>query len=91
MNSPTAIRLAITPDVARALKAAKRRYPALSDSMILEVGLSQLPAVMSDVADGTPEEVERTAVYSLNIDGYLEDPAEDVYHLGMGKPNNFRA
>lgn len=88
MHTPTAIRLTITPEVARSLKKAKLRYPALSDPEILKVGLSLL-AASSSTTNNSLEEVRRAATYSLNIDGYLDDEAEDVYQLGTGKPNNF--
>ena len=91
MKTQTLVQVPVTPEVARALRAAKRRYPALSDALIFEIGLSQLPKVMSDVADDTPDEIMRIAAHALNVDGYLEDPAEDIYRPGMGKPNNFGA
>lgn len=89
MSTPTAIRLTITPEVAHSLKKAKSRYPALSDAEILKVGLSLLATSSSRNADTSYEEIRKTAAYSLNIDGYLDDDAENVYQLGMGKPNNF--
>lgn len=88
MSTQTAIRLTITPDVAKSLKKAKLRYPALSDPEIFKVGLSLLVATSNDSED-SPKEIRGAAAYSLNIDGYLDDPAEEIYHLGMGKPNNF--
>lgn len=88
MSTQTAIRLTITPDIARSLKKAKLRYPALSDPEIFKVGLSLLVASSSDAEDSTSE-IRESAAYSLNIDGYLDNPAEEIYHLGMGKPNNF--
>ena len=89
MSTQTAIRLTITPDVAKALKRAKLHYPALSDPEIFKVGLSLLAASPRDEVEDSPQEIRKTAAHSLNIDGYLDDPAEDVYHLGMGRPNNF--
>jgi hypothetical protein len=88
MSTQTAIRLTITPDVAKSLKKAKLRYPALSDPEIFKVGLSLLAAASND-AEGSPKEIREVAAHSLNTDGYLDNPTEDVYHLGMGKPNNF--
>lgn len=84
-SSPAAIRLSRTPEVARALALAKKRYPTLSDPEILKVGLAKLTTEAEDDAD----EVRRMAVYSLNLDGYLDDPEEDIYHLGMGKKVNY--
>jgi hypothetical protein len=88
MSTPNAIRLTITPDVARSLKKAKLRYPALSDPEIFKVGLSLL-AASSNNAEDSPKGIREAAAYSLNIDGYLDNPVEEIYHLGMGKPNNF--
>ena len=87
MKPTDSINLTITPRVAKALKDARKRYPLATDSVILEVGLSNLSTVMSD--DDSPEEITRMAARAWNVDGYLEDSEEDIYHLGMGKPNNF--
>ena len=84
MSKPTttAIRLTRTPEVVRALALAKKRYPTLSDPEILKVGLARLTtsAVENDLT-----EIRNTAAHSLNVDGYLNDTEEDIYHLGMGK------
>jgi len=80
--SPSAIRLTRTPEVARALAIAKKRYPALSDPEILKVGLSKLTIESSNESD--PNEIRAMAAYSVG-DDYLNDPTEDIYHLGMGK------
>ena len=82
-SSLAAIRLTRTPEVARALVLAKKRYPTLSDPEILKVGLAKLTTDMLD--DYDKQEARRIAAYSLNADGYLDDPEEDIYHLGMGK------
>lgn len=86
-TTPAAIRLSRTPEVARALAVAKKRFPTLSDPEILKVGLAMLTADSSNDKDIT--EIRNLAAYSLNIDGYLSDPREDIYHLGMGKKVNF--
>lgn len=86
-TSPTAIRLTRTPEVIRALALAKKDYPTLSDPEILKVGLAKLTTDKSDSEDMA--EIRQKAGHSLNIDGYLEDPREDIYHLGMGKEVNF--
>lgn len=86
-STPPAIRLTRTPEVAQALSLAKKRYPTLSDPEILKVGLAKLTAKTSSEEDLA--EIRALATYSLNIDGYLEDPQEDIYHLGMGKKVNY--
>jgi len=83
MKSASAIRLTITPDVARALRIAKRRYPALSEPEILKVGLSHLAAGRIEAGDDRAE-LEALAAQAVGED-YLSDSAEDIYHLGMGK------
>lgn len=82
MNKSTsaAIRLSRTPEVARALALAKRRYPTLSDPEILKVGLAKLTTESEDDL----KEIRAMAAYSIGED-YLNDPEEDIYHLGMGK------
>ena len=89
MNTQTAIRLTITPDVDKALKRAKLRYPALSDPEIFKVALSLLVAPVNNNELKTTNEIRAIAGHSLNIDGYLVDQEEDTYHLGTGTPNNF--
>ena len=80
-----AIRLTRTPEVARALILAKRRYPTLSDPEILKVGLAKLTS-MSDEDEIT--EIRAMASYSVGMD-YLSDPAEDLYTSDMGKKVHF--
>lgn len=84
-STPTAIRLTRTPEVTKALAVAKKRYPTLTDAEILKVGLAELitNSIKSDM-----DEIRTTTTHSLNIDGYLDDPNEDVYQLGMGKKVN---
>jgi len=86
-STPSAIRLTRTPEVARALALAKRRYPTLSDPEILKVGLANLTANTAE--DDDLAETRATTAHSFSIDGYLDDPNEDIYHLGMGKKVNF--
>lgn len=78
----TAIRLSRTPEVAQALALAKKRYPTLSDPEILKVGLAKLTTETSD--EESLVEIRAMATYSVGED-YLNDPVEDIYHLGMGK------
>lgn len=91
-KSPSAIRLSITPEVGRALKIAKNRYPTLSDPEILKLGLSKI--VSEDIALKTyensneTEEIRRAAAYSVGHD-YLSDPEEDIYTESMGKKVHF--
>lgn len=82
-----ALKLTRTPEVVRALNLVKKRYPKLSDTEILKVGLAKLMADVSE--DEDIEEIRRIAAYSLNLDGYLDDTEEDIYHLGMGKKVSF--
>ncbi len=84
---PAAIRLTRTPEVARALALAKRRYPTLSDPEILKVGLAKLTANTTE--DDDIAEVRAMTAHSFSIGGYLDDPEEDIYHLGMGKKVSF--
>jgi hypothetical protein len=81
-TTPTAIRLSRTPEVARALAVAKKRYPTLSDPEILKVGLAKLTTNTLD--DEEIAEIRAMAAHGVGED-YLNDPAEDIYHLGMGK------
>ena len=83
----SAIRLSRTPEVAKALALAKRRYPTLSDPEILKVGLANL--ITNTAKDDDFAEVRAMTAHSFNIDGYLDDPNEDIYHLGMGKKVSF--
>ncbi len=83
-TSSAAIRLTRTPEVARALKLAKKRYPTLSDPEILKVGLAKLT---TDEAKGLAE-IRAMNAMAFGED-YLNNPEEDIYHLGMGKKVNF--
>ena len=85
-TTPTAIRLSRTPEVARALAVAKKRYPTLSDPEILKVGLAKLTANTSDNEERA--EIRAMASYSVGED-YLGDPAEDLYTSDMGKKVHF--
>lgn len=84
---PSAIRLTRTPEVVRALALAKRRYPTLSDPEILKVGLAKL--IANTTEDDDIAEVRAMTAHSFGIGGYLDDPEEDIYHLGMGKKVSF--
>ncbi len=81
-NTSAAIRLTRTPEVVRALELAKKRYPTLSDPEILKVGLATLSTKTSEGKE--IDEIRAMSSYSVGED-YLSDPAEDIYHLGMGK------
>jgi hypothetical protein len=85
-TTPTAIRLSRTPEVARALAVAKKRYPTLSDPEILKVGLAKLTTNNSD--DEEKAEIRAMSAYSVGED-YLSDPAEDLYTSEMGKKVHF--
>lgn len=81
-SSPAAIRLTRTPEVARALALAKKRYPTLSDPEILKVGLAKLTTEPDE--EDSIAEIRAMTAYGFGED-YLNDPEEDIYHLGMGK------
>ena len=81
-NASAAIRLTRTPEVVRALELAKKRYPTLSDPEILKVGLATLITKTSEEKE--IDEIRAMSSHSVGED-YLSDPAEDIYHLGMGK------
>jgi hypothetical protein len=81
-NTSTAIRLTRTPEVVRALKLARKRYPTLSDPEILKVGLAILTTKTAEEEE--IDEIRAMSSHSVGED-YLSDPAEDIYHLGMGK------
>jgi hypothetical protein len=86
-TTPTqAIRLSVTSEVRRALKQAKTIYPTLSDPEILKLGLSKIVTVSLPIDERT--EIRRGAAYSVGLD-YLEDPAEDIYSINMGKRTHF--
>ena len=83
-SSPAAIRLTRTPEVARALALAKKRYPTLSDPEILKVGLAKL------TTGETEGLAELRAMNAIAFgEDYLNDPEEDIYHLGIGKKVSF--
>lgn len=90
MRTATVIRLTITPEVSRSLARAKRHFPALSDPEILKVGLSRLAVAKFDNTEDLAS-IQSQAAHALNIDGYIDNPREDVYRRGAGKPNNFGA
>ncbi len=90
MKTATVIRLTITPEVSRSLARAKRQFPALSDPEILKVGLSRLAVGKFEDTEDLAS-IQSRAAHALNIDGYIDDPSEDIYHKAMGKPNNFAA
>lgn len=90
MSTPSAIRIAITSEVRKALDMAKRRYPTLSDPEILKLGLSKIVTEYDEPAliGGDRDEIRAGAAAALGRD-YLEDPEEDVYTSDMGKRVRF--
>jgi hypothetical protein len=86
-SGPSAIRLTRTPEVAKSLALAKRRYPTLSDPEILKVALANL--TVNTVEDHDLAEIRAMTAHAFSIGGYLDDPNEDIYHLGMGKKVSF--
>ena len=87
-NNSTAIRLTRTDEVERVLRFARKRYPALSDPDIFKLALSRLIYEPDTISDDVAE-LEATASYAVGLD-YLSDPAEDIYHEGMGKKVNIK-
>lgn len=86
-NAPKAIRLTRTPEVNRALEAARRQFPALNDPELFKLALSRLVYLPNtEVEEAT--EIRAMTAHAFGED-YLSDPAEDIYHLGMGKKANF--
>jgi hypothetical protein len=83
ISSPSAIRLSVTNEVRRALILAKNRYPTLSDSEILKLGLSKI--VTEDAGYRQDEDEIRNAAASAVGRDYLADQEEDVYTPAMGK------
>ena len=81
-HTPTAIRLTRTPEVVRALILAKKRYPTLTDPEILKVGLAKLTT--ENLEEESIAETRTMTAYSVGED-YLDDTAEDIYQLGLGK------
>jgi hypothetical protein len=86
-SGPPAIRLTRTPEVAKSLALAKRRYPTLSDPEILKLALANL--TVNTAEDDDLAEVRAMTAHAFSIGGYLDDPNEDIYHLGMGKKVSF--
>lgn len=91
-SSPTAIRLSISPEVRRALRLAKMRYPTLSSPEILKLGLSKIieETISAKALERSHEiaEIRGAAAYSVGYD-YLNDTEEDVYTEDMGKKVSF--
>ena len=79
MNTPkTAIRLSVNSEVSKALKIAKRRYPALSDAEILKLGLSKIVYEENEAINQDKKDIMLSASKSVGTD-YLSDAAEDIY------------
>lgn len=78
-----AIRLTRSAEVERVLKIARKQYPALNDPELFKLALSRLIHERANEAEDLAE-LEATASLAVGLD-YLSDPAEDIYHLGMGK------
>ncbi len=89
-EAPSVIRLSITNDVRKALKAVKNRYPTLSDPEILKLGLAKIVTEYEESAAHRvgSDEIRAGAAYALGHD-YLEDVDEDSYSADMGKRVNF--
>lgn len=86
-KAPKAIRLTRTPEVDRALKEARRQFPTLNNPELFKLALSRLVYPPNTEV----EEVAEIRAMTARAFGahYLSDPAEDIYHLGMGKKVNF--
>ena len=70
----------------RALKIARGQYPTLNDPELLKLALSRLAYEPANDAEELAE-IRATTARALGED-YLNDPAEDIYELGMGKKVN---
>ena len=90
MRDNTTIRLTVTSDVRRALDAAKKRYPALSDPEILKLGLSKVMTEVDSRSDFEHDrnEIRKGAAYAVGS-AYLRDSAEDIYTSETGKKVHF--
>lgn len=78
----------MTNDVRKALDAAKRKYPALSDPEILKLGLSKIVTENGAADVNERAEIRRGAAYAVGND-YLRDKEEDAYTANMGKKVDF--
>lgn len=86
-NTPIAIRLSITNEIRKALSIAKKRYPTLSDSEILKLGLSKI--VTEDTAyRHDRSEIRAAAAEAVGYD-YLNDQDEDMYGSAGGTKVTF--
>jgi len=90
MRDNTTIRLTITSDVRRALDAAKKRYPALSDPEILKLGLSKVVTESDSRFDFEHDrnEIRKGASYAVGA-AYLHDADEDAYTAETGTEVHF--
>ena len=87
IKAPIAIRLTVTNEVRQALLIAKKRYPTLSDSEILKLGLSKI------VNHEASYSQERTEIRAASANGvgleYLGDQEEDIYSSTDGTRVHF--
>lgn len=89
-TTPTVIRLSITSDVRRALGAAKKRYPTLSDPEILKLGLARIVTEYDEPTSLPVDHNEiRLGASAAVGEEYLKDIEEDVYGADMGKKVSF--
>ncbi len=77
MKTTAAIRLTKTPEVEKALKAARKLYPAMADPELLKLGLSQL-ITRSDEVDEELAEVNAAMTLAFGEEN-LNNPAEDAW------------
>lgn len=83
----TIIRLSKNEEMRKALDIAKKKYPTLTDSEILKLGLSKI-VTEEKSRDGERDEIRRGAAYAVGED-YLEDSEEDLYTRDMGSKVRF--
>ena len=65
----------------------RRKYPTLDDPELFKLALSQSAYEPESSAEELAE-INAMTTQAFGED-YLNDPEEDIYHLGMGKKVNF--
>lgn len=83
----TIIRLSKNEEIRKALLVAKKKYPTLTDSEILKLGLSKIVTEGKNI-DSERADIRRGAAYSVG-EHYLEDSEEDLYTKDMGDKVSF--
>ncbi len=84
-----AVRVTLSPKVENTLKSLRGVYPTLSDAEIIKLSLAKLQSESTDLHADSTAKFAQFAAWSMNLDGSLDDPREDIYSLSDGKPVNF--